>query len=246
MIQSADDIVRGSVLHAHLCIVGGGPAGITLAMEMIKAGRSVLLLESGTIGPSAEVQKLNAGEVVDEALHSPADKYRQRCLGGGTTIWGGRCVPFDPIDFETRSWMDHSGWPISYHEIERFYPAANALCEAGEFEYDARLAIPGGMRPLLRGFAPRNFNVNAIERFSCPTNFGRRYDARLRDAASLRVLLRATVTRLQASSDGARIESLEVRNSKDLVFRVVADQIVLALGGIETPRFADDIERRAH
>jgi choline dehydrogenase-like flavoprotein len=244
MIQHADDIVRDAVVQANICIVGGGPAGITLAMELARTGQSILLLESGDLGPSEAAQALNAGEVVDEALHSPPDKYRQRCLGGGTAIWGGRCVPFDPIDFETRPWMPHSGWPIGYDDVEPYYAAANALCEAGEYEYDARLATPGGMRPLLRGFSPRHFGLNGIERFSCPTNFGQRYQNRLRLAGNVRVLLGATVTRLRAVRDGSRIESLDVRNSKDNGFSVLADQFVLALGGIETPRLlltSDDV-----
>ena len=218
MIHSADEIVRGTTVQANICIVGGGPAGITLALELAHTGKSVLLLESGDIGPSADAQALNVGEVVDEALHSPPDKYRQRVLGGGTSIWGGRCVPFDPIDFATRPWVDHSGWPIGYDDVEAHYAAANALCEAGAYEYDARLALPGGMRPLLRGFAPRHFDVNGIERFSCPTDFGRRYQARLQSHAAVRVLLRATVTRLRASRDGSRIEGLDVRNGRDVGF----------------------------
>jgi choline dehydrogenase-like flavoprotein len=244
MIQDADEIVRDTIVQANICIVGGGPAGITLAMELARSGRSILLLESGDARPTDDAQALNIGEVSDEALHSPPDKYRQRCFGGGTSIWGGRCVPFDPIDFDARPWMDHSGWPISYADVERYYPAANALCEAGEYEYDARLAVPGGMRPLLRGFTPRHFDMNGIERFSCPTDFGKRYQARLRAAANVRVLLRATVTHLRASRDGSRIERLDVRNGKDLGFSVVADQFVLAMGGIETPRLlltSDDV-----
>jgi choline dehydrogenase-like flavoprotein len=244
MIQSADEIVRDAVVQANVCIVGGGPAGITLAMHLAQTGQSVVLLESGDTGPSDEAQALNAGEVADEALHSPPDTYRQRCFGGGTSIWGGRCVPFDAIDFEKRAWIEHSGWPIRYDDIERYYAQANALCEAGAYEYDARLAIPGGMRPLLRGFAPRHFDVNGIERFSCPTNFGQRYEGRLREAANVRVLLRATVTRLRASQDGSRIERVDVRNGKDIGFSVAADQFVLALGGIETPRLmltSDDV-----
>jgi choline dehydrogenase-like flavoprotein len=244
MIQDADDIVRDTVVEANICIVGGGPAGITLAMELARSGSSILLLESGDLGPTDDAQALNVGEVADEALHSPADKYRQRCLGGGTSIWGGRCVPFDPIDFETRPWMDHSGWPIGYQDVEHHYAAANTLCEAGDYEYDARLAVSGGMRPLLRGFTPRYFGVNSIERFSCPTNFGQRYQARLRAAANVRVLLRATATHLRASRDGSRIDRLDVRNSKGLGFSVKADQFVLAMGGIETPRLlltSDDV-----
>jgi choline dehydrogenase-like flavoprotein len=247
MIQDADEIVRDTIVQANICIVGGGPAGITLAMELARTGRSVLLLESGDARATDDAQALNVGEVSDEALHSPPDKYRQRCFGGGTSIWGGRCVPFDPIDFDTRPWMDHSGWPINYADVERYYPAANALCEAGEYEYDARLAVQAGMRPLVRGFTPRHFDMNGIERFSCPTDFGKRYQARLRAAANVRVLLRATVTHLRASRDGTRIERLDVRNGKDLGFSVVADQFVLAMGGIETPRLlltSDDVHER--
>jgi choline dehydrogenase-like flavoprotein len=244
MIQDADEIVRDTIVQANVCIVGGGPAGITLAIELAKTGKSILLVESGGLQPAADAQALNQGEVVDPALHSPPDRYRQRCLGGGTSIWGGRCVPFDPIDFETRPWMDHSGWPIGYGEIERYYAAANKLCEAGEYEYDARLAFPGGMRPLLRGFKSQYFDVDGIERFSCPTNFGRRYQARLRAAANVRVLLRATATHLHASPDGSRIDRLDIHNSKPAKFSVVADQFVLATGGIETPRLlltSDDV-----
>jgi choline dehydrogenase-like flavoprotein len=60
------------------------------------------------------------------------------------------------------------------------------------------------------------------------------------------VLLNATVTRLSATRDGARIDSLDVRNGKDIAFVVAADQFVLALGGIETPRLlltSDDVHR---
>ena len=244
MIQSADEIVRDTVLRANICIVGAGPAGVTLAMELASTGKSILLLESGGSEPNPDTQALNVGEVVDDTLHSPPDKYRQRVLGGSSSIWGGRCVPFDPIDFDTRPWVDHSGWPISYDDVEHHYAAANALCEAGEYEYDARLAVPGGMRPLLRGFAPPHFDVNRIERFSCPTNFGHRYRARLHSAATVRVLLRASVTRLRASRDGSQIESLDVRSDRNSGFSVVADQYVLAMGGIETPRLlltSDDV-----
>jgi len=244
MIHDANDIVCGATVQANICIVGGGPAGITLALALAKTGQSVLLLESGGLKTDDNIQTLNAGEVADPDLHSPADKYRPRCFGGGTSLWGGRCVPFDPIDFQARPWIDYSGWPIGYEDLASYYPAANALCEAGEFEYDARLATPGGMRPLLQGFVPRHFDVNGIERFSCPTNFGARYHAKLHAAQTVRVLLHATVTRLLASRDGSRIEGLDVRNGRDVGFSVTADQFVLALGGMETPRLlltSDDV-----
>lgn len=236
MILHADELPPGATLSAEICIVGGGPAGITLALTLARFGHDILLLESGDLEANDATQALNAGEVADETLHSPPDKYRVRCLGGATSIWGGRCMPFNPIDFEARPFVPHSGWPIGYEEVERHYPAANALCEAGEYEYDARLAVSGGMRPLIAGFAPTHFDMNGIERFSCPTHFGDRYRARLRSLPNVRVLLRSTVVRLAASSDGARITQVEARDSKDRPFTVTADQFVVAAGGIETAR----------
>ncbi len=244
MIQLAHELVCDTLVQANICIVGGGPAGITLALQLAKTGKSVLLLESGRETESDSAQALNAGEVVNQALHSPPDRYRQRILGGGTSIWGGRCVPFDPIDFDARPWVAHSGWPISYGDIEAYYPQANVLCEAGDYEYDARLAVPGGMRPMLRGFTPSHFNLNGIERFSCPTNFGQRYHEALRAAVNVRVLLGATVTRLVTSADGSRISGLQVRTDRHTGFSVAADQVVLAAGGMETPRLlltSDDV-----
>ena len=55
---------------------------------------------------------------------------------------------------------------------------------------------------------------------------------------------RATVTRVRAERDGSRIESLDVRNGRDQGFSVTADQFVLAMGGMETPRLlltSDDV-----
>ncbi|HVY14993.1 MAG TPA: GMC family oxidoreductase [Rhodopila sp.] len=236
MIRHANDVVRGARLTAGTVIVGGGPAGITLALQLARTEQSVLLLESGGLEADAKAQALNAGEVADATLHSPPDTYRQRILGGGTSIWGGRCVPFDPIDFEQRPWIAHSGWPIAWSEIEPYYAAANLMCEAGACEYDARLAVPGGMRPVIRGFAPEHFDLNGIERFSCPTHFGTRYRARLAAAPNVSVLLGATVTRLHTSPDGTRITALDVRNQHDIPFQVEADTVVLATGGMEVPR----------
>ena len=99
MITSAETIESGTSLTADLCIVGAGAAGITLALQFARTGRRVILLISGFEHADAATTSLTQGEVVDAALHPPADTYRERRLGGTTTIWGGRCIPFDPIDF---------------------------------------------------------------------------------------------------------------------------------------------------
>ena len=81
MIADADQVEAGSVLEADVCIVGGGAAGIALALSLCNQNLLVLLLESGRMQPDAQTQALYAGEVSDPRLHSPPDKYRQRQIG---------------------------------------------------------------------------------------------------------------------------------------------------------------------
>jgi choline dehydrogenase-like flavoprotein len=212
---------------------------------LLRSGLRVVLLEAGGAVEEPEAQALYEGEVADASLHSPPDKYRQRRFGGSTTIWGGRCVPLDPIDFEDRPWIPHSGWPIPYDDVAAHYPAANAICEAGDSTYDARRAVPGGMRPLVREFAPVDFTTERIERFSCPTDFGKRYHDRLASAPSVRVVLHANCTRLVASADGRRIERAVVQTLDGNRFDVAAKRFVLATGALEAARLLL-VSRDAH
>ncbi|MBN8533085.1 MAG: GMC family oxidoreductase [Rhizobiales bacterium] len=226
----------GSRLNSQLCIVGAGPAGIALALQFINTGIDVVLLAGGALDHDEKSQALYAGEVADEALHSPLTEYRHRQFGGSSATWGGRCMPFDPIDFENRDWIEGARWPIAYDDIAPFYPEAQALAEAGDCIYDARQAVEGGMRPMIAGFEPEFFNPDAIERFSCPTNFGRRYGEKLRRAPNIRVLLNAHATQIMRAEHGNAIEHIVLRTLEGAEFQVHADRFVLATGGIETAR----------
>ena len=236
MIDDANLIERGAVLDCDLCIVGAGAAGMTLALQFLRSGKRVLLLESGGLLPEDATQALYEADIADDRLHAPGDKYRARRFGGSTTIWGGRCVPFDRLDFAPRPWVTDHTWPIGYDDVVRYYPAANALCEAGEFVYDAARALPGGVPPMVRGFEPAHFESDGLERFSCPTDFGARYQHRLAASDTVRVLLHANCTELLTGSDGSRVERLTVQTLTGITFTVTAAQVVLATGGLEIPR----------
>ena len=236
MILQADTVDHGACLRADACVVGGGAAGISLALALSGQGLSIILLESGRMGEDAATQALYAGEVADERLHSPADKYRQRRLGGSTATWGGRSMPFDPIDFETRAQVPHSGWPISYEDLLPFYPQANALSEAGRFAYDADEALGAAAPPMVRGFTSEVVRTNGLERFSCPTNFGQRYERRLRVAPDIQVLLGANCIAIGLEADGRSVRDVSVATLAGRRFRVAARATVLAMGGLETAR----------
>jgi len=236
MILDSGDFPNGHSLQTDVCIVCAGAAGIAMALEFAGTGIDVLLLEAGGRAEEAESQSLYAGSVADEKLHSPPDRYRQRRFGGTTTIWGGRCMPFDPIDFEPRDYMPYSGWPFSRDELMPHYIKANRLCEAGEFAYTVDDAFDRSTRPIIEGFQSENFTTNTLERFSCPTDFAARYGHKLHAAPNIRVLLHANVTQVQLTDNGIAVDSLALRNLQGKHISVRATHYVLATGGLEVAR----------
>lgn len=242
MIIESTYIPDQSRLEADLCIIGTGAAGIPLALTLSGRGLSIIVIESGHFREDARTQSLYAGEVADATLHSPPDKYRQRRFGGSTAIWGGRCMPFDPIDFAERPHVPGSGWPISHGELAAYYPQANAWAEAGACEYNADALFADPAQAMFRGFRSDIVRTDSLERFSCPTHFGTRYEKRLRLADDVRVLLGANCTGLSfrnGSIVDARLATLDGRR-----FTVAARRFVLAAGGIETARLllaSDDV-----
>ena len=236
MIRDANNINSGSELGADLCIVGAGAAGITLALRLLGSGLRIVVLEAGGLHADAATQALYEAEIVDPALHSPGDKYRARRFGGSTTLWGGRCVPFDPWDFTHRPWISAQAWPIGHDEVARWYPDANALLEAGACDYAAATCVPGGMRPMIEGFAPAHFNADGVERFSRPTNFATAYRARLAADSATDILLNANVTEIGTDAAGGRVTHIRVRTLAGNAFTVTPTITVLAAGGLEVAR----------
>lgn len=236
MIADANSIPNGACLQADVCVIGGGPAGIALTLDLSVRGFSVILLESGFMAEDPKTQSLYEGELADERRHSPPDKYRQRRLGGSTAIWGGRCMPFDPIDFETRSHVPHSGWPLSYDDLLPYYFRANSLAEAGHFSYQAEVALGPEAAPLIQGFESPRVLTCGLERFSCPTHFGNRYARQLQLAPNLKVLLGANCTGIRLQPDGGAVRTVEVTTLAGIRFSVASRATVLAAGGLETAR----------
>ena len=72
------------VLEADLCIVGSGPAGLTLASEFTNTNHKVALLEAGGFDYEVETQDIYEGKVVVGIIQSPP--HACECLAGREVI----------------------------------------------------------------------------------------------------------------------------------------------------------------
>jgi choline dehydrogenase-like flavoprotein len=222
-------------LAFDLVIVGAGAAGITVALALAETQLTIALVEAGGDRFSAKEQEFYAGDDVKPATHSPAHLYRQRLLGGSTAIWGGRCIPFDPIDFDTRDWMGCARWPISHEDVVGYFPPAMQLAEAGLPEFDASRAFPGEPGPMVDGVLADDIVLDRVERFSKPSHFGRAYRARLAKAPRLTVLTRAPVTQILVQRESGQARGVRI-DAGGRTVELVAPRVVVAAGGIETAR----------
>ena len=235
-IEDARQVDEHARLDCDVCIVGGGAAGISLALELAGGTSSVILLESGDWRPDAKTQSLYEGQVAGESLHDPPEFHRERRFGGSTTTWGGRCVPYDAIDFEPRDYIPHSGWPFGLDELTPYYAKANEICEAGQYAYRVATALPRARRELVAGFTSDLVETDGLERFSRPTDFGRRYRHELEQARNVRVILGGSCLHIAASSESSTVEHLVISTLEGRRFTIRARHFVLATGGLEVTR----------
>lgn len=225
----AGRLVAERPVRPDLCIVGAGAAGITLAREFIGTRCQVAVIESGGLRYSARVQQLYAGENV--GLPSYALTYsRFRMFGGSTTRWPAQCRPLDPIDFQPRPGIAHSGWPFDHRHLQAWYPRTQAACGLPVGEEPAWTPCPASL-PLCDG------ELEAILfRFGYPRDFGKAYRQELERSANVDVLLNASVVEIQPAPDLRSVQALRARALSGGAFDVQAKLYVLACGGIENAR----------
>lgn len=236
MILDARIVPHGTRLQCDVVVVGSGIAGIPLALQLAHAGLDVILLEAGGERYSQTEQDRFKGEVADPATHHPLDRFRVRQFGGGSNLWGGRCAPYQDIDFERREWVPYSGWPLSNNELKPFYERASEHLDLGAFCYDSRECLDRQAASPFPDVTWNNVCDTAIWRYSLPTNMRQKYRDRLHRLPNLRVMLHASCLELRTSTNGERVNDVLVATAAEKRISVSARSFVLACGAIETAR----------
>ncbi len=232
-IVDGNDLPAATTVTADICIVGTGAAGITLAMELDGGPESVCLVEGGGLGPDEETQALYD---LDIAGHPVREKFmsRARYFGGTCNLWAGRCMALTPTDLAPRAWIPHSGWPLPYEELQRYYPRAAAVLRLPAFTVaDGRPRMSPIERHLFDDPALR---PNVALWAKKPLRFSTAYRRRLQRSRNVTTYLNANVTDIRLNDAGTRVDGCTAMSLGGKRFDFRARRFVLACGGLETAR----------
>jgi len=230
-------------LRCDICIVGSGPAGVTLAESLSGTKLRVILLESGTGERSNFADSLNQIENVGRPR---AEQWavRNRILGGSSHTWGGRCGDFDDIDFEMRDWVPHSGWPFDRAHMEPYLDrSARYLGLAQGSGYsDERFWQFAGRHPPDNDLdkevlIPFFWQFSRDPEESYPyeyRRFGRNLDRKL--GSNITLVTGATVLKVHIEDTSNSVKSVEFATQDGHSKLIAAPVVILCCGGVENAR----------
>ena len=201
-------------------VIGAGPAGITLALELAKANRTVLVFETGTVTEPRDdmPNAVNYGHFPDGWW----DRHSIRVLGGTSRVWSGLCATPMEVDFANPA----AGvrWPITKSDLAPYYRRAAPVL-------DREPAILDVETPLVPGFAYRPYSESTR-----PTRFGRKYQEELSTSSLVDVAVGTSVIGLDANASRSAVRALtcfrHASGATEQLDLDPAQNVVVAGGGI--------------
>ena len=231
MILDGRKLKSGANIDCDICIVGSGPAGITLALELANSKKRVCILEAGDYKASkADLNEFFSGDNV--GLPYKLTDCRSRQFGGTSVQWAGYLAMMDSRDFKKNRGIPLSGWPISYESLLPYYDRAYKLLGGSHFEFDPdRL-----MRPQYEKIRFKSDEVTSKIWHFNSANFAEMFGEFFGKSESMDVYLNASLSKINLDRAANRVSHLTVATSVKTTFTVRANTIVLACGGLENAR----------
>lgn len=227
------DQIQDSILPKYdVCIVGSGPAGITIANELKSTDIRVCIVESGKKKPTKHGDALR--RVQSDGIHVK-DFSRERVLGGASTTWAGLSSPLDPIDMEPRKFLQASGWPIMLEELSEYYAQASeryrfAPLDLYKLESYSSIKERGDVQLTWENAEEKIFLASSEAQ-----NFGREFSDCF-ETENIDLYLDATLVGLLCAKSEQIVRTGIIRTSKMDTFHIDASIFVVSAGGIENAR----------
>jgi GMC oxidoreductase/FAD binding domain len=246
MFIDAENLENEITFRSDIAVVGSGPAGIVLALELSKAGYDVALIESGRLQFSEEIQNLSEASYFDPKFHAPMSECTRRQLGGTSIIWGGRCLPYDPVDFDKREYIQQSDWPVTYEELEGYFQRACDYFFCGKSEFNIKNIPDIEQKSIVPGLPDAEVMTSTLERWSLPTNFGKEYFNDLKQSVKIKLLYGLTCTEIDTCDQGDWVELLQCKTIGGKTIYVKCHNYILSGGAVNTTRLLLSSDRKHH
>ncbi len=222
-------INQNETIKTDVCIVGGGAAGISLALEFSKQKFNVLIIESGDKKFKHRNQHLSSSKSVGIPTSSIMFS-RRRQFGGTTVTWAGRCRPLDEIDFIKKDWVPFSGWPFSKDELDPYYKRSQKVFGLDDYNYSFFSEKSDDWFDKLSN--KTDFSGKAFLT-SSSINFSIVHSQELEKSPNIKILLNTNVTHVNLDSSGKEVNSLTCKTIQGKRFFVSSSVFILAAGALE-------------
>lgn len=204
-----------------ICIIGSGPAGMTLASELSSSNKKICVVESGGISKNQSVDKLK--EVVSTGDVKIRESSRERIFGGTSTTWSGLSSPLDDIDLHT--------WPITKSEIYEYYRRSEkyGFTNLNEFS-DA--GISEARKNADFTLQSKNIKEKIFIAKDPAWNFAKELK-HIFEKDNVDIFLNSTVVDIK--KNGNDIQEISIKSEGD-TYSIKSKIFIIAAGGIESTR----------
>jgi hypothetical protein len=205
ILQNIDELEENNY---PVLIIGSGPAGLTLALELEKKNIKTVIIEAGGEEYNEKSQSFYKINTKDVALKDISNS-RLRQFGGTSSIWGGWCKPLSDLDFKN--------FGLNLNQIKKYQKKA---CEVLSIENSFRESVI-------------NEDFNQIEFQYSKVSFYEKYFNQIKKSKNIKLILNTQLSHFDGKNN--RIENAICISNKKLS-KIKVKKFILCCGGIENSR----------